>query len=210
MPPLPDGPHGPSTRANVLARLSLGLTAGMAVALVIAMTHALGDPSQFVGVTVLALITASLGCISVALWRGLRRATVRVDAAGLILPRVSAVERARTTNRIPCTELGECFVFVAAGQRPSALHGTSPGRCVRGETRYGLMLSAFIAPAWGADVVLGLATRGFGQTGQQLALTRAWRLPTPGELGATLTEARAWSGARLARPRLRLLQRGGH
>lgn len=61
VPPLPDGPHGPSTRAKVLARLSLGLTAGMAVALVIVMTHALGDPSQFVGVTVLALITASWG-----------------------------------------------------------------------------------------------------------------------------------------------------
>lgn len=119
---------------------------------------------------------------------------MRVDAAGLILPRVSAVERARAANRIPWTDFGEYFVFVAEGQRPSTLHGTLPGRCVRGETRYGLMLSAFIAPAWGADVVPGPATRGFGQTGQQLTLIRAWRLPTPGELGATLTEAqaRAW------------------
>jgi hypothetical protein len=199
VPSLPDGSHGPGTRTKALAFLGLCLAVGMAVALVRALKHDLGDPSQLVGVIVLTLLTAFVGWISVTLWRGLGRASVRVDAVGLTLPRVTPVERTRPAGRIPWTELGECFVFVAEGQRPSTLRGSTPGRVVRGETRYGLVLtnraqevlSTFIAPAWGPEVVLGLATRIVGQTRRPLTLIHARRLPMPGELGATLTGARA-------------------
>lgn len=189
--PLPDGAHGPGNRTKALALLGLCLAVGMAVALVFALKHDLGDPSLLVGVIVLTLMTAFVGWISVTLWRGLGRAGVRVDAAGLTLPRVTPVERARPAGRIPWTELGDCFIFVAEGQRPSTLRGSTPGRFVRGETRYGLVLthraqevlSTFIAPAWGPEVVLGLAARVFQQTGRQLTIIHAERLPLPGELG---------------------------
>lgn len=185
-----------------MSAIALALTAGMALVLVLALTYDLSKPQQLVGVILLALMTAFFGWISLALWAGIRRATLRVDAGGLTLPRVTKAEQARPAERVPWTELGQCFVFVAEDQKTATTPGSVVGLLVRGETRHGLVLtdraqgvlSAFIAPAWGPDVVLGLAARVFAQTGRQLTIIHTERLPLPGELGPTLSpaEARAW------------------
>lgn len=191
--PLADGRHVPNKRVQTLAYVGLGLAAFFAVVLVLNLGYEQELVTRIIGLSILSLLILFFGWLGLNLLRGLRGATLVVDASGVHFPRLAAIERTRVDERFPWVDLGPTYVLYAENQKPAAMRASTVGRMLPGATyssvictdRDGRVLASLNMPVWPQETVLGLAARIHAQTGRPPTLTRVESLPAPGSLGAT-------------------------